>query len=473
MVLRPPRHPLDAVTHGYLCSLRNIGQTVQIVMPHLSKWLSDETKKHQKKLQHYVPESLKPGEKHEITLESVRDFVEFTSTLKELEAVNDNRALPVLARSLFMQMFCEFDAFMGTLLKTIYLRNADLLKGISREISLTDLLEYEDIEAVKRAMLDKEIETFRRDSYVEQFSQLEKKFGLTLRKFPEWGEFVELSQRRNIFTHNDGVVSDQYLTVCEREGWQFKERPKHGDPLSADTRYIARAIQIMSKVGYMLCHTLWSKVLPRENVELHRSLNENLYNCLEGKRWKTAAELGRFALSEPMRKSVSEIDYRIRVINVAIALKFSEREEEARTLLSSLDWSASYRDFKLALCVLDDRFDEAIAIMESIGKSGEILRQHSYHTWPLFHRFRERPDFYKTYEKIYGEPYLANVPTDGASASVILSTSEVVTDKSAAQTTLKSARTPSKAKVGIGQESGLPRKRPRKSSSGLPPIGVV
>lgn len=420
LVVQTARHPMATVVDSYLASLRNIGQTVRIVMPHLAKWLVDELKKHEKKLHHYLPLASNPGERHEITLESARDFVEFTTTLRELEELQANRAPSVLARSLFMQMFCEFDAFMGDLLKAIYLRNSELLKGISREISLADLLEYEDIEAVKMAMLDKEIETFRRDSYVDQFAQLEKKFGITLRKFSEWGQFVELSQRRNLFTHNDGMVNDQYLSVCGRECHSFQERPKIGQTLKVDGEYIGHALLIMSKVGFMLCHTLWSKVFPREHVDLHTSLNDNLYTCLEQKKWKTAAELGDFALSEPMRKNVSEINYRLRVVNVAIALKFSMQEDAAKKLLHSLDWSASYRDFKLALCVLEDKFDEAIDIMESIGKTGELLRQHSYFSWPLFHKFRERPEFYSTYEKIYGEPYLANVPNDGKTTSVSL-----------------------------------------------------
>jgi len=65
---------------------------------------------------------------------------------------------------LFTQLFAEFDAYIGDLLKVTYLKDEKLLKGISREITLTDLLDFEDLTAVKRAMLDKEIDTFRRDS---------------------------------------------------------------------------------------------------------------------------------------------------------------------------------------------------------------------------------------------------------------------------------------------------------------------
>lgn len=415
------KHPLEEVISEYLSSLRNIGQTVQIVMPHLAKWISNEAKKLEKDLERFAPKKTKSDEnKYEVAISSAHDYVKLTSTLKKIEELQGNRALPTLARSLFVQMFCEFDAYTGSLIKTIYLRNSELFKGISREISLAEILEFQNLDEVKKALLEKEIETFRRDSYIEQFSQLERKFNLTLRKFPEWGEFIELSQRRNLFTHNDGIVSEQYLTVCQREGLCPSKLPKIGDALKVDLEYFARALRVMAKVGYMLCHTLWSKVFPKEHQELHNSLNSNLYDCLEDKRWKVAAELGEFALSEPMRKNIKDVDLRIRVINQAVALKFSDREDESQKILGTLDWSASYRDFKLALCVLQDNFEEASKLMDSIGKNGELIQQHSYHTWPLFHKFRELPEFYTTYEKIYGASYLAEASTDMKNTDISL-----------------------------------------------------
>ena len=106
------------------------------------------------------------------SLDSARDFAEFSNTIRQLEELRSQHSTAVLAKSLFTQLFAEFDAYIGELLKVIYLKNDKLLKGISREISLSDLLDFDDLNAVKLSMLDKEIETFRRDSYIEQFSTL-------------------------------------------------------------------------------------------------------------------------------------------------------------------------------------------------------------------------------------------------------------------------------------------------------------
>lgn len=405
-------HPLEKSIEKYLSNLRDIGQTVEVVAPHLAGWFSDEIDKNRNLLSKYLEKGVvreKGGLK--VVIDSAREFAEINKALRRAKELTESKALDVLIKSLFVQMFCEFDAFMGVLLKNVYERKSSLMRGISREISLSDLMQFPDIEAVKRSMLEKEIETIRRESYVEQFAKLETKFSIVLRKFPEWTEFVEMGQRRNLFTHNDGMISDQYLSVCEREKVVLNADSKLGSKLKVDPEYFMRSIIVMSKVGFMLCHTLWMKVFPDENKQVHNSINDILYGLLLGNRWRAASELGKFALNDPMKKGISEIDFKIRVINVSIAHKFSGDMVAAERLLESIDWTASYRDFGLSICVIKDKFDEAITYMKSIGKSGELINQASYHEWPLFYKFRDMPDFYAAYQEIYGESYLKGVPS--------------------------------------------------------------
>ena len=404
--------PIVLALERYLAAIRGIGQTAQIALQHIAKWEISEVEKTQKKIEKFFPEITKEGDGPKtFTLDSARDFAEFSSTIRKLEELRNQNSTEILAKSLFTQLFAEFDAYIGELLKVIYLKDDKLLKGIARQISLSDLLDFDDLNAVKLSMLEKEIETFRRGSYVEQFSSLERKFDLSLRKFIEWPEFVELSQRRNILTHNGGMVSDQYLDVCTKEGHKFQSKPKIGDLLGVTFEYFVDAGRLLSKIGLMLAYTLWSKAFPKETDQIHSALNSTLFNCLQQKRWLFVAELEDYVLSAPMCKGISDIDFRIRIINTAIGLKFSGKNAETEHLLESVDWSASYRDFNLALAVLRERYDDAIVIMKSIGKTGEIIDQPDYHTWPLFARFRERPEFYEAYFDIYGEAFSEKVET--------------------------------------------------------------
>lgn len=408
-------HPLGAVLQTLLEDLQNVRRTYFQVLPKTIEWLGEEGTRAYERYERFKEYAIEGGG---FELSSAHDVVDLMAAITDIESLRPRQTIETLQKALFTQIFSQFDSFIGALLTAIYTNKTELLKGISREITLSELLEFESLDAVKLNMLEKEIETFRRDSYVEQFATLERKFGFkTLRDFPEWGEFIELAQRRNLMTHNGGRVSEQYLVVCDRESHQFKNRPLIGDELKADSGYFGRAIIVVSKVAFMLVHTLWRKVFPNEWERQYHEMNHTIYSVLADERWKTAAEIAAFSLTEPMRKGVPDLQLRIRIVNYAIALKFSGRTEEVTKLLDSQDWSASYRDFKLAIAVLKDDFQSAGQIMKAIGKAGELVEQVAYHRWPLFHKFRESEIFQATYEEIYCESFARKIVKDASGTS--------------------------------------------------------
>lgn len=400
---------IENVIKQYLIAIDAITSTAKVVLPHILEWKNSEIDKLKNRIKKFEDTEIQENGKKKLKFNNARDFAEISESLRQLQSINKKKFDVYLAKSLFTQLFAEFDAFLGNLLNFIFLNNEKLLKGISREISLSDLFEFSDLRSVKIAMLNKEIETIRRDSYIDQFSTLEKKFSIELKKFAEWPEFVELSQRRNIVMHNGGVVSEQYMNICKKEGFSFTNEIQVGHHLDVTHSYFINASRILSKVGLMLAYTLWSKNFPKENLTINESLNNTIYDCLLNEKWKFVSELEDFALSKPMVKSISEIDYKVRIVNCCVGMKFSEQDDRADTLIHSIDWSANSRDFKLAIEVLKENYDDAIEIMKSIGRSGEIIQQHSYHTWPLFFRFREKQEFHDAYFEIYSENFLENI----------------------------------------------------------------
>lgn len=403
------KEPIEEVLKHYLIAIDAITSTAKIALPHILEWKASEIKELQNKLKKFEDIEDESTGKKGLKAENARDFAEIAVCLRQLEGISKKKFDTYLAKSLFTQLFAEFDAYVGELLKVIYLSNSSLLKGIVREISLSEIMEFSDLDSVKLAMLNKEIETLRRESYIEQFSALEKKFKIELKKFTEWSAFVELSQRRNIIMHNGGVVSDQYINVCRKEGYQFLKDINVDDSLGVSPEYFFNASRILSKVGLMLAYTLWSKVFPKKIEKIHESLNNTIYDCLQNKQWKFVAELGDFIFSGPMLNKIQEINHKIRIINYSIGLKFSGQSEEAEKFINSVDWSANYRDFKLAIEVLRENYPQAIQLMKSIGRNGELVYQHCYHVWPLFTRFREQQEFYDAYYEIYGEHFVESL----------------------------------------------------------------
>jgi len=324
--------------------------------------------------------------------------------LTRLDRISASKAPQTLESSLFLGMFSAYDVFTGDLLTAIYGKKPELFKTVNREIAVSEILSYDSFNDLKATVLQTEIESFRRKSYIEQFEDLETKFGLPLKAFDRWPEFVECSQRRNLMTHCGGVVSEQYLNVCSKEGYSFDAPVRIGEKLELGGKYFLSSCELMMEVGFKLGQTLWRKVFPDEMETADGHMIGIIYDdCLRMERWDRAVIFSEFAVNQ--KRLSSDVYEKICIINYAIGLKFGGRVEDAKKALSDVDWSGAAADFKLAEAVLNDRYDEAAETMKRIGKEGEYVQESFYHQWPLFHEFRKSEPFLEAYEVLYGHPF--------------------------------------------------------------------
>lgn len=315
----------------------------------------------------------------------------------------DSNMIEVVENGYFLSLFCSLDLFSSELLSAIYLRKPELYNDINRSIEIRDMMRYESLEDIKSVILQYEIESLKRKSYVDQFKDMESRFDIKLREFEKWPHFVECAQRRNLHTHCDGIVSEQYLRICKTEGYSFNDKIKIGDKLTLGKEYLHYAFDLILEVGVKLGHTFWRKIFPNELEEADNHLIMITYNLLKREKWRIAQVIGEFAIEQ--KKHASDITKKIFVINYAIALKFGRKHKKAKKVLGELDWSATSNDFKIAEAVLQGKYEDATKIMKRIGKEGEIVKEYAYHDWPLFRKFRETKLFLKTYESIYGYPF--------------------------------------------------------------------
>ncbi len=324
--------------------------------------------------------------------------------VRKLERIKQSNVPRILETSLFLGLFSSYDAFTGDLLTAIYSKKPELFNNVNRSVPVSEILQYRSFDELKDAVLQSEIELFRRKSYVEQFEHLQSTFGIELKTFERWPQFVECGQRRNLITHCGGVVSEQYINVCIKEGHSFSKSVGVGDSLELGAEYFLTSCELMMEVGLKLSHTLWRKLFARELAEADDHLIEVVYtDCLQTEAWSRGIVFGEFAINQ--KKWSSDLRRKTSIINYAISLKFSGKSAEAQKILATVDWSAAINDFRIAEAVLLDRFDEAANIMERIGKDSEMVSEYAYHHWPLFREFRTSDQFLKAYENIYGYPF--------------------------------------------------------------------
>lgn len=356
------------------------------------KKLKSDIEKHQEILEQEEEETASV-----LTLKGLR------KTIREIERHNRSSSVTTLERSLFISLFSVFDKFVGDLVAVLYSKKPDLYKNINKEISLSEALKYESMDELRQVFLDKEIEIIRRKGYIDQFRDLEGKFSINLTKFDEWPYFIERSQRRNLFTHCDGVVSRQYLDICREVGCKIKDGIDVGDQLEIGAKYLFQSCMLVAHVGTMLGQTLWRKTLQDELEKADSHLSSIVFDYLHMEHWDNAISISKFAQSLP-NISTDEMK-RIFSVNHAIALCSIDKRKEAKAILDKKDWSATTYDFKLAYSILTGDYAEAEKIMCKLGRECELITELSYHDWPLFREFRDSKEFYSGYEKVYGYKY--------------------------------------------------------------------
>jgi hypothetical protein len=137
----------------------------------------------------------------------------FANRLKTSTAIGSG--INSVPRLFIVGLISAYDAFLSRLIRAILVTKPEILSSSEKNISFKELVAIGSVEAARDVVIEKEVESVIRCSHAEQIEWLEKKLNMTLRKdLKIWSDFIELCERRNLFTHTDGVVSSQYLKTC-------------------------------------------------------------------------------------------------------------------------------------------------------------------------------------------------------------------------------------------------------------------
>jgi hypothetical protein len=312
-------------------------------------------------------------------------------------------AQTLVPRGLFVALVSQFDAYVGALVKNFFRLRPEIVDTSGKSLTFSELAKFDSLQAARDYMVEKEIDALLRESHADQFDWLEKKFSIVLRKdLPAWPTFIEVTERRNLFVHTNGIVSRQYLEVCGRHSCQLPESLRIGEALPLTQEYFSAAYECLFQIGVKLGQVLWRKLAPDQIAKADGNLILITYGLINDGRYQLARELLDFATALPRH---SAEDQRLRfVVNRAQTYKWIQDEKKCREILGAEDWSAMNLKFQLAHAVLTDNFAGAISIVTQMGTNEQELDKHSYREWPLFKEFRKRPDFIALFERIFGEP---------------------------------------------------------------------
>ena len=329
---------------------------------------------------------------------NVECFRELAMINDELEAsIQGTKILPELG---IVGLVSTYDAFLATLLKTALSRHEEIFFTSQKQILFSELVKFASIEEAKESLLEREIEGVIRSSHHEQFAWMERSLNLKLREgLTVWPEFVELCERRNLFTHTGGFVSKQYLSACVEHKIPCSDI-KIGEKLHIDPEYYRRAVAIIYEIGVKLCYVLWRKFEKSEADKADRLVSELCYNLIYSRTYNIAEVILRFAVDIKGKREESTLG--MMTINLANAMRLQKRLPEAKKVLATKDWSGSSRALKLGVAAVSEDIMSVVQLMKEVGNKGDVKAE-DYRTWPIFRGIRERAEFVQAFKSIFKE----------------------------------------------------------------------
>jgi hypothetical protein len=313
----------------------------------------------------------------------------------------------LVPRSIFVSLLSQYDAFLGNVLRQIFIARPELLNPSKREFTFSEIARFPTIQAARDSIITKEVEAVLRTSHVDQIKWMENRFGLTLTKLEVWPKFVEITQRRNLFVHADGLVSGQYLKECQDAECKIEKNISEGKRLGVPQKYFDQACMIVSEVGIKLAHVLWRKLFPAQMERADNNLIEIAYDLIDRNDYALAIALLSFAVNE-LKKHSDEAKRLVFVVNLAQAYKWHGASDKCQIILEQEDWSAKGEEFKLSESVLRMDWARAGRLVRKIGSDGAVKKV-DYRDWPLFKEFRLRSEFLEAYQQVFGESFPATV----------------------------------------------------------------
>lgn len=391
----------------YITQINSLVDTMPIVL----KILVSNTKIHFEKLDEFIKQkSTKIDEDSyslPIELHSHHELL-ISNVEKSAEAI---RLWPC---NMVVSFVSIYDAFLGNIIKAMYKTSPEQLKECNREFSVKDILQFGSIEEAKERVIEKEAETVIRNSHSEQLDWFTKKINCPFKNFASYNQFIEITERRNLFVHTNGVVSRQYLKICTENNVNDISKIKVGDTLFVTHEYLQNCYKILFEVGVKLGIVVWRK-LKKNDKDADYYLNEVCYDLLKQGRYDLAKTMLHFA-TETIKNPVTEEVRRMFIINKALAYYLSGDKDTCKTIINKEDWSASAIMFQLAIAVLKEDYELAVSKMEN-AKSD--INNIEYYEWPLFKNFRERSEFKSKYQEIYGKEFKYTEPKKDNSKEIL------------------------------------------------------
>ncbi|WP_147296606.1 hypothetical protein [Flagellimonas nanhaiensis] len=394
------KHSFNKNIEVFVENIESLSINLPIVLGTIEETLKKSLKIHQDFLERNCKKEKKNGKTFYIVKQ---EHLRRNQKLRK-EVNYSNIAHQIIQRNFIVSLVSQYDSFLGGLIRAMYFVKPELIDASDKKLTFSNLVDLGSVQEARDFIIEKEIDAILRGSHSNQLTWFENKIGKIRDKISSWSDFIELTERRNLFVHNNGKVTNQYLRVCHENGVKFEEEVKLEDNLLVGPSYFEKAFKCVFEIGVLLAQTVWRKFLPENLEEADSSIVNLSYELIHKGEYELAIRILDFF--NKYIKDYSSQDLQLRLLlNRAQAYKWSGDSQQCAKILDEKDWSACNDVFKLATQVLKNDYENAYLSMSRLGSQSDEIDKLKYKEWPIFKEIRKEEKFKMCFKSVFNEQF--------------------------------------------------------------------
>ncbi|MFI2568933.1 hypothetical protein ACH473_10750 [Cellulosimicrobium funkei] len=321
-----------------------------------------------------------------VVMDAMADEMRERATAHQLlsdmtEAHRRKPADALLYSSLLTSLVANYEAFIGDLVRFVINRQPGVLKSIGKTFTWGDVMAAGGVNQLQTMLADKVVDDLARGPMAEVPKYFREKFSVQIPPLND--EISEIFLRRNIWVHNRGHVSSEYLAKLPGS----IDKPEHGAVLEVDKVYLQRSADLLITTAHSLVLRVGTKVLTGdERAQFEAQACNFPYRLLQDQRYLAVQHMCDPSHVELFSRESHKV---VTTINYWLALKRQGRFDECRQNVEKWDVSTVGPVYRLARLALLDDEAAALRLVEQI-RGTEDLPLVFWYTWPLLSELRER-----------------------------------------------------------------------------------
>ena len=259
-----------------------------------------------------------------------------------------------------------------------------------RSLKLSELQTFSSVQEAIAYLATQEAEAVQRGSFDDKLKHFGKQLSIDLKPLASYrDEISEIALRRNLLTHNQGIVNKTYLTQAPRN-YIKREGLRLGQRLEVTESYLSGAVDLIYLYGFILLQQCWRKWEKQNSLQADYTLfYKGIYQALVDERYEVASELSKYAEG---LKSVNEGVMHGIIVNHAIALRELDERSAMLKLLRKHNIEAWGQRYQIASHALRGEYEALFRLLPKAIDAGEVQHANLEH-WPLFKPVRTDPRF--------------------------------------------------------------------------------